>query len=140
MGTQFRPYDTNEQEYAGVASTAEPYVQPIDRDHNYPQKYPLPIDRYRIDYWRPVVAPGSIDVEALYERATQGWKRCNWETKRKWAFRPSQNSQPWNWAAANGHPSGKVGVTGELVTEEMDPELGGGQTILLCHLPAISKL
>lgn len=138
--SNIRPFDTNEQEYAHLSTVVPPYVQPIDRNWNYPQKYPLPIDRYRVDYWRPTVSMGSIDVEELWERSRNGWKRCSDASKRKWAFRPSANYVPFDWASANGHPSGKVGVCGELTTEEMDPNLGGGYRAVLCHLPAISKL
>lgn len=139
--SNLRPYRTTEEEFAHLSTVVPPYVPPHAQPHyGLPTKYPNPIDRYRIDYWRPTVEPLQIDVEALRERATQGWKRCGWDVKRKWAFRPSVNYRPFDWASANGHPSGKVGVCGELITEEMDPNLGGGQMALLCHLPAISKL
>lgn len=135
-----RPYRTNEEEYAAMAARVPPYVPRHERDHTYPSKYPNGIDQYRVDYWRPTIKVGQIDVGSIVDNVRNGWKRCGDLSKQNWAFNPAPNYVPFNLAEANGHPSGKVSITGELVTEEMDPVLGGGYIAVLKHFPAISKL
>lgn len=140
MATQMHKLFTLEQEDAHHRERVEPYVQPVDRTDTYPRKFPLPIDRYRTEWWRPTIAMGQIDAASLMDDAVNGWKRLGDAAKQKWAFNPAPNYVPFNIAAANGHPSGKVGITGEYVPEELDPERGGGFIAILHHAPAVSKL
>ena len=117
-----------------------PYVQPQDRGDTYPQKYPLPIDRYRTEWERPIVQIQPVDAGSLVDDMRNGFQRQGWETKVKWAARPRANYTPHNMALENGHPSGKVGITGELVTDEINEDLGGGYICNMRHAPLISTL
>ncbi len=117
-----------------------PYVEPQFRDDKYPQKYPLQIDRYRTDWERPIIQMRSTDAGSLVDDARNGFQRQGWETKVKWASRPRGNYVPHNMALENGHPSGRVGITGELVTDEINDDLGGGYICEMRHAPLISTL
>jgi len=129
-----------QHEDAHHRAVVAPYVQPQDRNEHYPQKYPLPIDRYRTDWQRPIIQMRSVDAGSLVDDARNGFSRQGAETKMKWAFRPRANYRAYNMALENGHPSGKVGITGELVTDEMNDETGGGYMCEMRHAPLISSL
>lgn len=113
-------------------ATAPPYVPIVDRDDRYPQRRPLGVDRYRIAFDKPVVVPRSFDPKDLNESANAKFLRLGDEAKISFAFAPTDNMKPFNFAAAFGHPSGAPGVTGEMITDEQNPELGGG--FMLPHL------
>lgn len=133
-------FDSIEHEDAYQRSIVAPYVPPHLRTDTYPQKYPLGIDRYRIDWERPIIQMRSTDAGSLVDDMRNGFKRQGWETKAKWAFRPRPNYVPHNMALENGHPGGKVGITGQLVTDEMNEDLGGGYVCEMRHAPLISSL
>lgn len=128
------------QEDAHHRAHVAPYVEPQFRDDKYPQKYPLQIDRYRTDWERPIIKMESTDAGSLVDDARNGFQRQGWETKVKWASRPRGNYIAHNMALENGHPSGRVGITGELVTDEMNEDLGGGYICEMRHAPLISTL
>ena len=129
-----------QEEDAYHRSVVPPYVQPEDRTDTYPQKYPLGIDRHRIEWERPIIQMGSMDAGSLADDVRNGFRRQGWETKAKWAFRPRHNYTRHNMALENGHPSGRVGITGELVTDEMNEDTGGGFIVEMRHAPLISSL
>lgn len=133
-------YTLEEEEAHYRAELKEAFVQPVDRTDTYPQKWPLPIDRYRTEWHKPTINLRQTDAASLLDDARNGFKRTGDAAKQKFAFRPAENYIPYNIALANGHPSGKVSITGELMTDEMDPERGGGYVALLHHAPPISKL
>jgi hypothetical protein len=133
-------FDSVEQEDDYHRGRVAPYVHSHDRNHTYPQKYPLAIDRYRTAWDQPIIQMRSFDAGSAVDDLRNGFKRMGWETRAKYAFRPRANYIPYNMALANGHPSGRVGISGELVTDEMNEDLGGGYVCQMRHAPLISTL
>ena len=112
-----------------------PYVPKEERMNNrYPNTYPLGIDRYRVDFKKPTLNLRSRDAASEQNDIWYGWKRLGYEAKQRWAFAPSENYKKVNIALLTGHPSGKVGITGELITEEIDDNLGGGYFADMSHV------
>ena len=114
--------------------TTAPYVPKEERMNNrYPNTYPLGIDRYRTDFEKPTLNLRTRDAASEQDDVWNGFKRLGYEAKQRWAFAPSANYVKANIALLTGHPSGKVGVTGELVTEDIDDNLGGGYFAEMKH-------
>lgn len=111
-----------------------PYVPKDERmTNNYTNRFPLPIDRYRVEIHKPTLNLRSRDAASEQDDLINGFNRLGYEAKQRWAFMPSANYYKANIADKTGHPSGRVGITGELVVEDIDDNLGGAYFADLDH-------
>jgi len=126
--------DVEDAYYQQLVQSQQPFVHKEDRmQNNYPGKFPLGIDRYRTDFKKPTLNMRQIDADSLRDDLQNGFNRTGYEAHQQWAFAPADNYYEFNIAKANGHPSGRVGYTGELVTEDIDLNLNGGYLCDLDH-------
>lgn len=122
-----RIYSQQLEEETGRKRAWDGYV--VDRDHNYPQKYPLGIDHLNVDWRAPTTNLRSMDAFwEITETLRNGWSRLSTDAKQAWSFRQQDNYIPatQTLAAATGRLSTGVGVTGMGLHEDIDPSLGGG--------------
>jgi hypothetical protein len=136
-----RTYSLNLEDEMGRQQRHGEYVPIVERDYNYPQRRPLEVDRYGVAFKRPTTNLRPIWAADIHDALFNMFGRLGFEAKASYAFAHTENMQDYSIAAANGHRGGGVGVTGELITGEMDPELGGG-TILpsLVHAQNVDRL
>lgn len=117
-------------------SLAPPFVEVTERDYNYPQKYPLGVDRLHVNTKAPVFLLRPIDAAHIADVAKNGFARIGNQAKQAFAFAPAPSYQKYNIAQQNGHAKG-TGPLGNYPHEDLDEETGGGYVAELIPAPPI---
>jgi hypothetical protein len=119
-------------------SVAQPFIPRAERDHNYPNKYPLQNDRYHVAFNKPVHMLRPVDGAHIDEVARYGFNRLGYEAKQRYAFAPAENYVPFNPAIGAGHGWG-TGPKGNFPHEDLDESLGGGYVAVIKAAPGVYR-
>lgn len=125
-----------ELEDAHMRSIMPDFVPIVDRDQNYPLKYPLHVDRYHVGFDKPAHYLRPVDGAHINEVTKNGFKRLGYEAKQRYAFAPAENYIPFNSATLRGHGHG-TGPKGNFPHEDLDESLGGGYVAVIEAAPGV---
>lgn len=124
-----RPFHSIQVEDEFLRTQTPAFVPIEERVNGGPHlvKFPLPSDRYHLDWNQPVSKPVSIDVRdiTVEKSGSQEASRYGYEADIRWANTPWENYRPLNPAKLRGHTTGGVGIRGLLITDEINESLGG---------------
>lgn len=124
------PYNQSfEDERANMRSRAE-WQHPMERIAGYyPPRFPTDVDRAHLAYDKPTTVVRPVDTQAQHAQLFESFNRHHDDIKIRFANTPGPSCVPFNIARANGHVTGAVGALGNLVTDELNEELGGGYAL-----------
>lgn len=135
------PFASVQQEDDFLSTMVQPFVPIQDREKDKAlTSFPNPQDRYHVAFNKPRQFIRPVDAAYLQEQLFGTWNRMNWETKLKWTTTPSDNCVESQIARKTGHASGKPGMLGNFLVDEVNEDLGGGVQAILEPAPSVNSL